>query len=141
MSMSSSVKAENPSKNDGTKVFSLFSFIPILSGDDYSPGSLFIFNGEYWFLGKPAESISVSNLLLSYFFCGTKPRSRFLLSFFLSSSTYFLSKSLKPTRCRVSHKSIVLTCLSYGLELERDGATLTSSSHGLNLWSTITSNP
>jgi hypothetical protein len=62
-------------------------------------------------------------------------------SIFLSSSTFLLSNTLNPSRWYVSQRSIDFTSLSNGLELEREGSTLTSRSHGLKLWSIRTSNP
>ena len=66
-------------------------------------------------------------------FDGSKPNRRCLLSFFLSSSTFLRSNIWKPTKCSVSTSSLVFTYLSYGEELDNDGATFTSNSHGRNL--------
>ena len=50
----------------------------------------------------------------SFYFLASYPRPSNLLlfSFFLSSSTRFLSNAWKPTRCNVSQRSMVFTCLS-----------------------------
>lgn len=127
MSISSSVIKGKPSRKDGIRFLSL----PNFAGD---PSSF-----SYFLNGVVVCSASVTSVLA--FLIGSNPKSLWRFSFFLSSSILFRSKILNPTRCSVSQRSRVLTCLSYGLELESEGATLTSRSQGLSFWSIITSKP
>lgn len=64
------------------------------------------------------------------FWAPMPPISFFLFSIFLFSNIYFRSKILKPSKWNVSLSNMDLTCLSKGLELDREGKTLTSSNHG-----------
>jgi hypothetical protein len=123
ISISSSVITGKPSRKDGMVLLSL-------------PG--FTISFSYFFRGVDSSGWPSSILP---FLLVSNPRSLWRFSFFLSSSILFRSKILNPTKCSVSQSSNVFTCLSYGLELESEGATLTSRSQGLSDWSIITSKP
>ena len=62
----------------------------------------------------------------------SKPSNRYLSVFCLSFSNCLRSNMWKPVKYIVSESSKVLMYLSMGEELDREGDTLTSSSHGLN---------
>lgn len=144
ISRSSSVRWLKPSKNEGIIFFSLLFLIEFcLSGDEAS-AVCFVLVGDpddWFFSSYSCDLVSESSTFYAFRLTESNPRSRCLFSFFLSSSILLRSNILNPTKWRVSHSSIVFTCLSYGLELERDGATLTSRSHGRSFASTRTSNP
>jgi hypothetical protein len=67
--------------------------------------------------------------------------SYFFISILFVLCTFFLSYPLIPISVNASHISNVLTVLSNGDELLRDGNTLTSNIHGFNFLSIITSKP
>ena len=76
-----------------------------------------------------------------WLFWEPRPISFFFFSVFFYSIIYFLSKILNSNKWKVSLKSIDFTNLSNGLELEREGQTFTSRSHGLKVASIMMSNP
>ena len=150
--MSSSVSYVKPSRNDGIVIlsrilFDLVLLLSILSGEFISVGKFFCLTGVYdcvffYYIYYGSTSWSSCCLFTDLaFLLGSKPSNRCLNSFFLHSSIILRSKGWKPTRCNVSQSNNVLTCLSYGLELDSDGATFTSRSHGRSLWSIIMSKP